>query len=157
MNRLMSILTTFLLLGCLVLSAAPLTAGDWSKDQEEVWKTVETYTSLAAAGDVEGFLSYFHKDYAGWSYDAQIPYGVESVRKWAGYFLPKREMLVYEITPVAIKVHGNFAFVHYYYTQAYKDSEGKMKYETGRWTDILMKDGGKWVMIGDHGGETSDD
>jgi hypothetical protein len=25
----------------------------------------------------------------------------------------------------------------------------------GRWTDILMKQGDKWVMIGDHGGRTS--
>jgi hypothetical protein len=39
------------------------------------------------------------------------------------------------------------------YTRLYKDSEGKEKREAGRWTDILMKDGNKWVLIGDHGGE----
>jgi ketosteroid isomerase-like protein len=141
--------------GCFVLASHPLQAADWSKEQQEVWKTVETYTDLAAKGDVDGFLTYFHEDYSGWSHDAPVPYGVSSVKKWAGYFLPKREMLVYEITPAAIKIHGNVAFVHYFYSQTYKDSEGKEKNSSGRWTDILMKDGGKWLMIGDHGGETS--
>ncbi|GBD88362.1 hypothetical protein BMS3Abin03_02297 [bacterium BMS3Abin03] len=43
---------------------------------------------------------------------------------------------------------------HYYYTQYAKDNEGKKKWEKGRWTDILMKKDGKWVMVGDHGGAT---
>jgi len=47
--------------------------------------------------------------------------------------------------------------VHYYYTYLYKDVEGKQKTSQGRWTDILMKQGNKWVMIGDHGGQTSKD
>jgi ketosteroid isomerase-like protein len=155
MNRFMLIFAAALLAVGLSLEAVPLQAEEWSKEQQEVWKTVQTYTDLAASGDVEGFLGYFDKDYAGWSYDAPVPYGIDSVKKWAGYFLPKREMLVYEITPVAIKVYGDFAFVHYFYSQAYKNTEGKMKYTSGRWTDILRKEGGKWVMIGDHGGETS--
>lgn len=27
-----------------------------------------------------------------------------------------------------------------------------MKLESGRWTDILLKQGNKWVITGDHGG-----
>ncbi len=27
----------------------------------------------------------------------------------------------------------------------------------GRWTDLLKKQGDKWVMIGDHGGPDDDD
>jgi hypothetical protein len=29
--------------------------------------------------------------------------------------------------------------------------------EKGRWTDILMKKDGKWMRVGDHGGEIEDD
>jgi hypothetical protein len=29
------------------------------------------------------------------------------------------------------------------------------KNSNGRWTDILMKENGKWLFIGDHGGKTS--
>ncbi|MFQ6104504.1 MAG: YybH family protein [Candidatus Glassbacteria bacterium] len=155
MGRSVLILMVVVVCGCFVAAVSPLSAGEWNSEQQEVWKTVETYTEIAAKGDVEGFLKYFHEDYTGWSYDSPIPYGISSVKKWVSYFLPNREMLVYEITPVAIKVHGDFAFVHYYYSQAYKDIEGKMKYANGRWTDILAKKDGKWMMIGDHGGETS--
>jgi hypothetical protein len=45
--------------------------------------------------------------------------------------------------------------VHYSYTEVEVDMEGKEKLNAGRWTDILMKDGNKWVMVGDSGGETS--
>jgi ketosteroid isomerase-like protein len=156
MNRPMLVFAVVMVACCFVLAAYPVQAGELSKEQQEVWKTVETYTELAAKGDVNGFLTYFHADYAGWSYDSPIPYGVSSVKKWTSFFFPKREMLVYEITPAAIKVYGDAAFVHYFYSQTYKDIEGKMKNSSGRWTDILMKQGGKWVMIGDHGGEMPD-
>ena len=33
----------------------------------------------------------------------------------------------------------------------------KEKVEQGRWTDILIKQDDKWIMIGDHGGATSED
>jgi ketosteroid isomerase-like protein len=59
------------------------------------------------------------------------------------------------VAPEAIWVKGDFAFVHYSYTEVEVDMEGKEKLNAGRWTDILMKDGNKWVMVGDSGGETS--
>ncbi len=63
------------------MATNPLHAGEWFSEQKEVWKVVETYTDLATKGDVEGFLAYFHEDYAGWSTDSPIPYGVSSVKK----------------------------------------------------------------------------
>jgi ketosteroid isomerase-like protein len=60
--------------------------------------------------------------------------------------------MVYEITPLAITVRGEFAVVHYYYSQVSKSSEGKMSNVKGRWTDILLKQGDRWVLIADHGG-----
>jgi ketosteroid isomerase-like protein len=48
--------------------------------------------------------------------------------------------------------YGDVAFVHYYYTTVKETQDGKKKTESGRWTDILLKQGTRWVMIGDHGG-----
>ncbi len=50
---------------------------------------------------------------------------------------------------------GNVAIVHYYYSTLIKNVEGKERNRSGRWTDILMKQGDKWVLIGDSGGRTS--
>jgi hypothetical protein len=49
-------------------------------------------------------------------------------------------------------VYGNFAFVHYGYQLRYLDAANAEKSERGRWTDILMKVGTRWLCIGDTGG-----
>ncbi len=137
------------------LAAAPAGAQEWSPAQKEVWKNVETYWDLVAKGDLEGFLSYMHPDYRGWSYQSPVPATKETARKFLTHELATTKTIVFQITPVAIQVHGDFAFVAYYYTEITKDAEGKTKTRQGRWLDILMKQGERWVMIGDHGGDQS--
>ena len=83
-----------------------LSAQDWSDKQKEVWKNVEAYEHLARKGDVEGFLSYFHSDYNGWSINAALPTNKKQVRKWIAHNFQTRKVLVSEIKPVAIKIHG---------------------------------------------------
>lgn len=139
----------------LVLAGPMLLGQEWSPEQKEVWNTVEKLVELEAKEDLDGLLSYFHPDFRGWYCKDPLPRNKASIRKWARYFFEIEESLVYELKPIAIDVHGNVAFVHYYYKWAYKDAEGKHKMDQGRWTDIYMKDGDKWLLICDHGGTTS--
>ena len=111
-----------------------------------------SYWALYAKGDIKGFLDYFHKDYCGWSNDAAVPSGKEVSQKWLEYMYQGSKVPLYQIDPVCIKVFGNTAFVHYYYDMIRESSDGKKSHSTGRWTDILLKEGGKWLVIGDHGG-----
>jgi ketosteroid isomerase-like protein len=127
----------------------------WSEEQKEVWKTVETYNELASKGDVQGFFSYFDDSYSGWSYLLDTPGDKQSVKKTIEYWFPNSKSIYYTLTPAKIWVNENFAYVHYYYTQYSENNDGKKEWEKGRWTDILMKKGGKWLMVGDHGGKTS--
>jgi ketosteroid isomerase-like protein len=135
-----------------LLVAAPSQAQTWSDAQKEVWKNVENYWALDAKGDVEGFMSYFDADYIGWSYDSAIPGDKATVKKFITQEYQQSKTLVYDIKPVAIQIHGNIAFVDYYYTQLVKNADGKNDENKGRWTDILKKQGDRWVLIGDHGG-----
>jgi ketosteroid isomerase-like protein len=132
-----------------------LNAQQWTAEQKDVWKAVETYNDIAAKGDVEGFLSYFDDSYIGWDNESEVPHTKADIQKFVNYWMKKGKVVVFTITPARIWVNGNFAYVHYYYTQVYEDKDGKPFTERGRWTDILMKKDGKWVMIGDHGGKTS--
>jgi ketosteroid isomerase-like protein len=132
--------------------AAPLPAQQWSDAQKDVWKSVENYWALDAKGDLEGFMSYFDASYVGWSYDSALPEDKATARKFTAHQYQVEKVLVYDIKPVAIQVHGNFAFADYYYTQVVKNAEGKEENVEGRWVDILMKQGDRWVLIGDHGG-----
>ena len=140
---------------CATLVATPLFAQEWSDAQKEVWKNVEAYQELATKRDVEGFLSYVHADVSGWIYSDALPADKATFRKWITHSFQTRKRLVNVVKPVAIKIHGNVAIVHYHYSRLIKDAEGKEKFHIGRWTHILMKQGNKWVMIGAHGGPTS--
>jgi ketosteroid isomerase-like protein len=140
----------------LLLASANLFSQEWSAAQKEVWKSVETYNTLGAERNVEGFLEYFHPDYSGWDYEDAVPTNKADVKAYLEQSSWKTRKTVYMTQkPLAIKIYGDFAFVHYYYSLIFKDQDGKEKSSSGRWTDILMKQGKKWVMIGDHGGQTS--
>jgi hypothetical protein len=146
----------FLLLAvCLLLASTPLFAQEWSAAQKEVWKNVEAYWALDAAGNLDGFMSYFHENYIGWELGEPMTANKTTVRKFIEHDYKTEKTVLYNITPVSINVFNNVAIVHYYYAEIVKDAEGKEKSRAGRWADVLMKQGDKWVLIGDHGGRTS--
>jgi ketosteroid isomerase-like protein len=146
-NRL--ILTIVIVFG---LGLSSVFAQDWSPAQKEVWKNVNDYWALMAKGDLNGFLDYFHADYVGWDNNSPLPSTKEESRKWITYGYLGIRVPVYEIKPLTIKIFDDVAFVHYYYAMAKETADGKKISESGRWTDILLKQGNKWLMIGDHGG-----
>lgn len=153
MKQLLSILT---LLSALILLSGSSLAQEWSGEQKEVWAGVEKYWEVNQS-DPMSFLQYFDESYLGWGYENEHPSTKNDAAKSFGYWTKKSKEQYHLLTPSKIWVNGNFAFVHYYYTQVMENSEGKPNIERGRWTDILMKKDGKWILVGDHGGETKDD
>jgi len=138
----------------LALATSGAVAQEWSAAQKDVWKSVEAYWDLAAKENLDGFMGYFHADYSGWSNQAALPGDKATTRKWVGHDFDANKTVLYEIKPVAIKIHGNVAIAHYYYATVEQDAKGEEKTIQGRWTDVLMKQGDRWVLIGDHGGRT---
>jgi ketosteroid isomerase-like protein len=128
-------------------------AQQWSDAQKEVWAAVDAYWAVSLSSNPMDFMSTFDDSYCGWSYDNEAPSTKADVNKALGYWTSKGKVAYYTITPAKIWVNGDFAFVHYYYTQVTESPDGKPNTEKGRWTDILMKKGGKWMLVGDHGGE----
>jgi len=132
------------------------TAQQWSSEQKEVWAGVEKYWEVASQNDVAGFLSYFDESYIGWSYQSKVPQSKSNTAKWIKNDFEKNETILHTLTPITIWVKGNFAFANYFFSQIDKNKKtGKEEPSLGKWTDILMKKNGKWVLIGDHGGRTS--
>jgi len=134
-----------------------IAAQDWSSEQQDVWKNVEAYWDLAAKGDLDGFVSYFHESFMGWNYGAPATSTKSNREKLIKFFAPQNKTLFYNLTPVGIWVQGEFAFVDYHYMEVTENKKGKRDTDIGRWTDILIKDGDRWVMVGDHGGQTNSD
>jgi ketosteroid isomerase-like protein len=126
-----------------------LSKQEWTNKQKEVWRNVETYTSLIINGDVKKFSDYFHKDFSSWNFYDLMPISKTNIKKELQHF-PKREIEFYNITPVSIKVFDDVAIVHYFYSAEYKNTSGKERTKQGRNTDILLKQKDKWVLIGDN-------
>ena len=127
-------------------------AQQWTDEQKDVWKGVETYWATGMSDNPMDFLNYFDDSYYGWSYENGAPTTKADAQKSLSYWVTKGKEVLYTLTPARIWVNGNFAYVHYYYTDVSEGKDGKPITERGRWTDILMKKNGKWVMVGDHGG-----
>ena len=155
MKNIVKIASGIMMVLVISISSISASAQEWSSQQKEVWKTVSDYWAVMAKGDINGFLNYFHDDYSGWGYDMKVPGNKEDARKWLTFGAQSKKVLIYDIKPLSISVMDNFAFVHYYYTMV-SESDGKKKPDEGRWTDILVRQGGKWLLLGDHGGEEKD-
>lgn len=131
-------------------------AQQWTEDQKDVWAGVEKYWEVSSKGDAQGFLSYFDESYIGWSYQSVVPQNKSNTAKWITHDFKNNSTVVYSLTPINIWVKGDFAFANYFYNQIEKNKEtSKETPSMGKWTDILIKKGNKWVLVGDHGGRTS--
>jgi len=150
-------LFNFVVVCCGVALALPALAQQWAPVQAEVWKNVESYSARNAAGDVDGFMSYVHDDYIGWDISEPMTTSKSRLRKFLDFNAKTYKTELYDVQPVAINVVDDVAIVHYNFTAISKDSDGKRTYNTGRWADVLKKQGDKWVLIGDHGGITSEE
>jgi ketosteroid isomerase-like protein len=132
-------------------------AQQWTAEQQDVWKGVQTYWEAGMSSDPSNMLAYWDDSYYGWSYDNGAPGTKADVVKSFTYWYKKGKVQYYNITPARIWVNGDFGYAHYYFTMVTEDADGKPHTERGRWTDILMKKSGKWMLVGDHGGEIEND
>ena len=139
-----------------LLQSLNIYSQQWSPEQKDVWAGVEKYWEINN-NDPIADLKYFDDSYLGWSYDSEAPGSRDGVVKYKKYFSTKVKPQFNILTPARIWVNGDFAYVHYYYTQVSEDKDGKSNTEKGRWTDILMKKNGTWMLVGDHGGEIKND
>ncbi len=143
----------FVLILVILTTVVNSNAQSWSSEQKAVWAGVEEYWATGTSSNPMSFLNYFDDSYTGWNYNYETPGTKADAVKSLSYWLNKGKVQFYVITPSKIWVNGDFAYVHYYYTQVTEGPDGKPNTEKGRWTDILMKKGSKWMLVGDHGGE----
>ena len=126
----------------------------WTPEQKAVWKTETALTDLFVKGDFHSALAYYDDSYQGWPNESPIPIPKSNMEIRMNYVASQGgKDLYYNAVPIVIWVKGDFAYTDYYYRAVYQDKDGKKTNEHGRWMDVLMKKDGKWVLIGDHGGE----
>ena len=141
-----------LVVGVALFSSSAAYSQTWSSEQTEVWDVIKAQWKASSAKEswVDQFLA---DDFQGWNRDTPAPRDKMSQAKWDRYSNENSTSLVNELSPLRIVVHGSTAVAHYYYSTAAEDREGKRETTHGRYTDILVKDGGSWRFIAWQGGD----
>jgi len=76
-----------------------------------------------------------------------MPRDKSSTKRWTKYGEANSKTLEQELNPVGIVVEGSVAVVHYYYSEAVENRKGERETAHGRFTDILVKDGQRWLFL----------
>lgn len=127
-------------------------AQEWTKAQKEVWQVVEDSWTKWKAGDSEGATACIHEKYQGWSDDAPLPMTKEKVIQWSQEMKNIMKIEFYSINPARIVMTENAAVVDYYFmlSATYTWGEKKeMKESQGKNVEFYIKEGGKWLLLGD--------
>lgn len=156
MRRLFPVIAMSLLV-VLVLSSVPAFGQTWTKEQKEVWSFVQSQWDLNMKKDSSWVEQMVHMKALGWGLEEPMPRDRASIAKWSRYENQNSTTVVQELHPVGIIVHKNMAVAHYYYSIASEDRQGERGTVHGRYTDVLVKQDGKWQFIAWQGGEMPDD
>jgi len=126
--------------------------GQWSKKQLEVWETVIDYSKASSDRDLEKYRKYWHHDFIGWHQGWENPTNYQERVEGLKNYFSATESVMYELEPLNIKVLGEVAIVQYKNRMVVRTKKsGEEEYSISKWTDILVREKGKWRLISDHG------
>ncbi len=143
---------------CLLSLAAGAFAGaasaqTWSAEQQEIWRFEEQQWKMAAAKDLTWVDTMVHANASVWGTAQPGPQGKASIARWSRYDSSTTTVLEQEIFPLSIVITGNIAVVNYRYMVANENYKKERETVTGRYTDILIKDDGRWQFLAWAGGD----
>jgi ketosteroid isomerase-like protein len=140
-----------------LLFSTPGTAQQWDAEQLEVWGVIQAQWTATMEKDASWPDTFLADDFLGWGNEQPAPRDGASQRMWARYDMQNSTTLVQDLYPLGIVVHGDVAVAHYFYSTAAETPQGERETTHGRYTDVLVRDGGTWRFVAWHGGDEPDD
>lgn len=123
--------------------------GNWSEDQNQVWASLEAHWGHLISGDVEEFLKYIHIDFIGFGHESPINIDRPWLQKWVGFWTKSTDIVICELRPIDIRIHGDIAILQYFIFTIEKNQEGG-KRVIRRYTMTWQRQSERWVVIGSH-------
>lgn len=140
----------------MLLAGAAHAQGSTS-DQAAVWAAVEAIWVAEERADNDEIDEMLTDDFMGWSNNTPTPRNKSSSRMWREFGQDQSKAVHHELYPLSIVVHGDTAIAHYLYTNATENRDKKVEVVNGRYTDVLVRDGGTWKFFSWHGGDDASD
>jgi hypothetical protein len=124
-----------------------------SPEQQEIWKVEQQQWKMAAAKDTSWIETLVHPNMKFWETGAPMPRDRASLTHWSRYDSESVTVLEQEIFPISATITGNVAIVQYHYMIARENYKKERETVTGHYTDVLVKEGGRWLFIAWEGGD----
>jgi hypothetical protein len=128
-------------------------ADNGSADQQEVWKVEQQQWKLSQMKDDSWIDTLVHPNLRYWETGVPMPRDRASLKHWSRYSNENGTVLEQEIFPISTTITGNVAVVQYNYMMARENLKKERETVTGHYTDVLLKEGGKWLFIAWAGGD----
>jgi len=141
----------------ITLFTGPAFAQTWSAEQQELWKLEEQQWQMAAAKDTSWMDTMVHPNLRYWETGDPMPRDRASLKRWARYNTENSTVLEQEIFPISATITGNVAVMQYHYIIASENHKKERKTVTGRYTDVLVKENGRWLFVAWAGGDDSEE
>lgn len=113
----------------------------------EVWDIVQQSWVDDVAENGNWPKNYVHENYVSWGANSGGPSYKDSSIKWSRYDDENSDTLIYENSPASITVVGNTAIVNYHSTSVETDSQNERKRSVTRISEVLVKQGEKWMFL----------
>jgi len=132
-------------------------AQSWSAEQQEIWKVEEQQWKMAAAKDLSWMDTMVHPSMRYWETGDPMPRDRASLKRWGRYSNENGTVLEQEIFPISATITGNVAVVQYHYMIARENLKKERETVTGHYTDVLIKENGRWLFVAWAGGDNPKD
>jgi hypothetical protein len=144
---------TWLVVLCLALLPTLAAAQTWTAEQQEIWKLEEQQWQMSKDKDMSWSDNMVHPNITSWDVDQPGPQNKASLQRWNRFSNANTTELEPELFPISLTITGTIAVVQYRYSVARENYKKERETTTGRYTDVLVKEGGRWLFVAWSGGD----
>ena len=133
--------------------------------KKEVWKAVEKRFYSWKDNDYEAHMSVYHPDWRRWSLNSRKLMKRDDFTSLWNTMKDNEQVIDLDLEPVEITFYngGRTAIVHFISTESFlwigqeetnttgkTIGRGSVQTSTMRWSDVMVKEDGKWLYVGGH-------
>jgi hypothetical protein len=146
-------LSQLLLSVCMMVLSSVASAQAWNAEQQEIWRLEELQWKMSMEKDHSWIEKMVHPSISYWESDKPTPQNKASLQRWNRYSAGNGSTLEQELFPISITVTGNVAVIQYRYMTARENLKKDRETVNGRYTDVMIKENGRWMFIAWAGGD----
>ena len=140
-------------LAALMLAMVAPRAAELDADQKAVWDVERQVWRMVKDKDLRWVDEYVHPRASFWTFDAEHPQDKPTLARLERDAAPESTTLEYELTPESVTVTGDVAVAHYRYRTVRENARHQRSTATGRYTDVFLREDGRWRYIAWAGGD----